>query len=134
MLRNHFKAYNDVLNRIRIKNMQLVKLKEEWYNISGTRFDDIKIRGGKTPDIADQLHNIVEKEENLAALIKYRDELRKMHELEIDRISDNKKRAVLKLFYLDECTIKQIAYILKRSEGHIKRLKREAITEFKEKI
>ena len=133
MLENHFRAYNEVLNRIQIKNMQLIKLKEDWYNISGTRFDDIKIRGGKAPDIADQLHNIVEQEEELKALINYRDELRKIHELEIDKITNNKKRAVLKLFYLDGCSIKQIAYCLKISEAHTKKIKRWAIIEFKEK-
>lgn len=133
-MENHFRAYNEVLNRIRIKNMQLIKLKEDWYNISGTRYDDIKTKGGKAPDIADQLHNIVEKEKELAAIISYRDELRKVHELEIDKIRDNKKRAILKLFYLDECSIKQIAYCLKISEIYTKKLKRWAIAEFSEKI
>lgn len=131
-MNNHFKAYYDIINRIRIKNMQLMKLKEDWYNISGTRYDDIKIKGGKMPDIADQLHNIVEREKELSGLINYRDELRKVHETEIDNLKDNKKRSILKLFYLDECSIKQIAYTLRRSEAHIKRLKREAIKEFVE--
>lgn len=134
MLENHFRAYNEVLNRIRIKNMQLIRLKEDWYNISGTRYDDIKIKGGKTPDIADQLHNIVEKEKELAAIINYRDELRKVHELEIDKLSDNKKRAILKLFYLDGCSIKEIACCLKISEIYTKKLKRWAVAEFNEKI
>ena len=133
-MNNHFKAYNDIVNRIRIKNMQLLKLKEDWYNISGTRYDDVKIKGGKMPDIADQLHNIMEKEKELSGLINYRDELRKIHEIEIDKVEDNKKRTILKLFYLDSCSIKQIAYCLRRSDAHIKRLKREAIEEFKQKI
>ena len=129
-MENHFKAYDDVLNRIYIKNMQLIRLKEDWYTISGTKYDAIKIKGGKTIDIADQLNNIVEREKDLTALIKYRDELRKVHESEIDNIKNGNKRAILKLFYLDKCTIKQIAYCLKKSEAHIKRLKREAIEEF----
>lgn len=133
-MNNHFKAYYDIINRIRIKNMQLMKLKEDWYNISGTRYDDIKIKGGKMPDIADQLHNIVEREKELSGLINYRDELRKVHETEIDNLKDNSKRSILKLFYLDNCTTKEIAFCLKKSEAHIKRLKRDAIKEFMEKI
>lgn len=133
MMENHFKAYNDVINRIRAKNMQLIKLKEDWYDISGVRYDDIKIKGGKPLDIADQLHNIVQKEEELKAILSYKEELRKVHETEINKIGDNKKRTVLKLFYLDGCSIKQIAYCLRISEAHTKKLKRWAVEEFIEK-
>lgn len=133
-MNNHFRAYNDIVNRIRIKNMQIMKLKEDWYNISGTRYDDVKIKGGKTPDIADQLHNIIEREKELSGLINYRNELRKVHESEIDVVKNNNKRSILKLFYLDSCTTKEIAFCLKKSQAHIKRLKREAIEEFMKKI
>lgn len=133
MMEKHFKAYNDVNDRIRSKNMQLIKLKEDWYDISGTRYDDINVKGGKPLDIADQLHNIVEKEKELKAIINYKEELRRIHEIEINKIVDNKKRTVLKLFYLDGCSIKQIAYCLRISEAHTKKLKRWAVEEFIDK-
>ena len=132
-MNNHFKAYNDILNRIRIRNIQLARLKDDWYSISGTKYDEMKIKGGKMPDIADQLHKIVEREEELRALINYRDELRKIHELEIDKITDSTKKAILKLYYLDECSIKEIASAIKKSVSHTKKLKGEAVKEFKEK-
>lgn len=133
-MENHFKAYDELMDRIRTKNMQLLKLKEDYYSISGVRYDDIKIKGGKPVDMADQLHNIVEKEKELVATMNYKEELRRIHELEINKIASGKKRTILKLFYLDGCSIKQIAYCLRITEGHTKKLKREAIKEFIEKV
>lgn len=134
MMENHFKAYNKIVDDIHAKNMQLIKLKEDWYNITGTTFDEINIKGGQRLDIADQLHNIVEKEKELRATINYKEELRRVHEQEINKIKDSKKRTILKLFYLDGCPIKQIAYCLRKSEAHTKKLKRWAVNEFKEKV
>lgn len=133
MMENHFKSYRRKLDEIRAKNMELIKLKEDWYNLSGVRIDDMP-KGGKPIDIADQLHNIIEKEKELTGIINYKEELRRIHEQEINTIKDSKKRTILKLFYLDECSIKQIAYCLRISEGHAKKLKRWAIEEFKDKV
>lgn len=129
----HFKAYNDLLHKINVKNMELRQLKENWYNISGIRYDKVQVQGGKTHDIADQLHYIIEKEKELKAVINYKEELRRIHELEIDKVGSSNKRTVLKLFYLDKFTIKEIAVSLKCSDGHIKKLKRWGVAEFREK-
>lgn len=133
MMEKHFKAYKDVTNRIQTKNMQLIKMKEDWYNLTGVKISDMP-KGGKSIDMADQLHNIVEKEKELKALIDYKEELRRIHEKEIDVINNNKKRTTLKLFYLDSCSIKQIAYCLGISESYAKKLKRWAVEEFIRKI
>lgn len=131
---NHFKHYKTLLTRINNMNMELIVLKDKWYNLTGTTYDDIKIKGTKPVDIADQLHNIVEKEDRLKAVINQKEELRRIHENEINKIKSNKKRTILKLFYLDGCSIKQIAHCLEVSDGHVKKLKRYAIQEFKEKV
>ena len=129
MIYNHFRAYREVVFKIRSKNMELMKLKEDWYNLTGVRLSDMP-KGGKPMDMADQLHRIVEKEKGLSALVNYREELRKVHEKEIDNIEDLKKRTILKLFFLDNCSIKQIAQCIDKSEPHTKKLKRDAIEEF----
>lgn len=133
-MENHFKAYNEIKNRIRYKEMELMKLKEDYYNISGVSYDDVKIKGGKPIDIADKLHVIVEKEKDIKGLTNYLNEIRILHEREINIIEDNNKRTILKLFYLDNCSIKQIAYCLDKSEGHTKKLKRWAVNEFIKKV
>lgn len=132
-MHNHFKVYNSLQQNIEYKNMELIQLKENWYNISGVRYGDQKIKGGKPIDIADQLHWITEKEKELQATINYMKELRRIHEKEIDKVDDPKKRTILKLFYLDKCTIRQISACMRLSDGHVKKLKRKAVAEFLEK-
>lgn len=134
MIEKHFRVYNDLVSKIRIKNMELVKLREDYYTITGTNYEKEKIKGVKPMDMADQLHRIIELEKDIEAITNYKDEVKRMHEKEIDNISDNKKRIVLKLFYLSSCSIKEIANFLKVSDGHVKKLKRGAIEEFKEKV
>ncbi len=134
IIENHFKAYKDLVKTINAKNMELIKLKEDFYNVSGIRYDDTKTKGGIPYDIADQLHYIVEKEKELKGIINYKEELRRVHEIEIERIPNMDKRTTLKLFYLDGCSIKQIAYCLRISEGYVKKLKRWAIIDFIDKV
>lgn len=130
MIEKNFRAYKDVTTRIRIKNMELAKLKSDWYSISGIKYDDVKIKGTKPVDIADQLHNIVEKEKELIKLINQKEEIRRVHEKEISKLTDDKKRMILTFYFLDQYSIKEIACYLKSSESHIKKLKRKAIDEF----
>lgn len=133
-IENHFKAYNEIKNKVRQKQMELIKLKEDYYSISGLNYDDVKTRGGIPFDMADQLHYIVEKEKEINGLTNYLEEIRALHDREINKISNHNKRTVLKLFYLDNCSIKQIAYCIGKTEGHTKKLKRWAINEFIEKV
>lgn len=130
----HFKPYNEIRNKIKCKEMELMRLKEDYYNISGMSYDDVKTRGGKPIDIADKLHLIVEKEKELVALNNYLGEMRSVYEREINKIPNENHRTILKLFYLDKCSIKQIAYCLGKTEGHTKKLKRWAVNEFREKV
>lgn len=134
IIENHFRVYKNLVNKINLKNMELIKLKEDWYNVSGIRFDDVKIKGGIPYDIADQMHFIVEKEEELKAIINYKEELKRVHENEINTLTEHNKRTVLKLFYLDKCSIKEIAYCLRITEGHVKKLKRWAVDDFINKV
>ena len=130
----HFKPYNEIRSKINCKEMELMRLKEDYYNISGMSYDDVKTRGGKPIDIADKLHLIVEKEKELVAMNNYLSEIRGVHEREINKIPNENHRTILKLFYLDKCSIKQIAYCLGKTEGHTKKLKRWAIDEFRKKV
>lgn len=134
IIENHFKAYKNLVNKINIKKMELIKLKEDFYNITAIRYDDVKTKGGVPYDIADQLQFISDKEDELKAIINYKEELKRVHENEIDKLSDNNKRTTLKLFYLDGCSIKQIAYCLRISEGHVKKVKRWGVREFINKV
>lgn len=129
----YFKNYDDLIEEVNYRTLQLSQLKSNWYSLTGVRYDDIRVQGGKKLDIADQLHYIVEKEEELKELIERKNKLRKQHEEEINILDDRKKRSIMKLYYLDKCTIRQIAGCLHISDHHVKTLKRCAIEEFIQK-
>ena len=131
LIDKHFRAYKNLVSKILVKNMELTRLKDNWYNISAVKYDDVKIQGTKQRvDIADQLNDIIELEQDIKATINYKNELKRVHEKEIDKIGDSKKCTILKLYYLEGCSIKQIAVCLENSESHIKKLKKNAISEF----
>lgn len=129
MINKHFRAYREIVTKINAKNMELIRLKEDWYNLTGSRLSDMP-KGGKPMDMADQLHYITEKEKELISLLNYKKELRRIHEQEIEKISDVNKQTILKLFYLDFCELKRIGQCIGKSLSHTQTLKREAVEEF----
>lgn len=133
MINKHFEEYDDLFYLIKEKNMELIQLKKDCSSLTAVRYDDVRVQGGISHDISDTLSYIIDKENDLIELVKYKEKLRRIHEEEINKIEDIKKRTILKLFYLDKCTVRQIAGCLHLSDGHIKTLKRTAIKEFEEK-
>lgn len=133
MMNKHFKKYDDLFYLIKEKNMELNQLKKDCSSLTAVRYDDVRVQGGKTRDISDTISYIIDKENELIELIKQKEKLRRLHEQEIDKVDNTKKRTILKLFYLDMCTVRQIAGCLHLSDGHVKTLKRSAIKEFLEK-
>ncbi len=131
-MEQHMRAYNQLLHKINERGMELAQLKEDFENISGIRYDRVQVQGGKQYDIGDKLARIMEKEEQLKALEDYKEELKKVHELEFDKVENLKQRTILKLFYLYKRPIKQIAYNMRLSEDHVKTLKRNGVKRFLE--
>lgn len=125
----YFKNYNRKLAKIKDKNIELIKLKDDWYNITGISYDQLKIKGVKT-DIANQLDTIVKKENKLKKLIIEKDEIRENCEKDIERIENTQYITIIKLFYLDKCSIKKISSCMKMSESHIANSKTKAVKEF----
>lgn len=131
MIDEHFSTYKNLVTKLEIKSIELIKLKEDFYTITGTHYDDMpKSRGGIKITIEDKLHNIVEKEKDLKGIEAYKNEVRRIHEKEIERVVDQRSKTILRLFYLDGYSLKEISYCLRITEGHVKKLKRGAVYEF----
>lgn len=128
-LDNYFHYYWSLLNKIISKNVELISMKEDMYRITGIKFDDMP-KGGLGKDITDQIHKIVEKEKELKMLINKKDEYRRVYENKISRLSNIKCQIILSLYYLDRCSIKEIASILEISISYVKKLKRIGSDEF----
>lgn len=127
----YFEDYDDILIEIKDLNIELISLKNDWYELTGTSFDKIIVSGYKNIDIADQLHLIIEKEKQLAKKIAEKEEFRKSCEtIYLSKIKNRRLKRIIKLSFLEKLSNKQISYNLNLSYDRIRHLKKEAIMEF----
>lgn len=127
----YFEYYDDILMDIKDFNIELISLKNNWYELTGTSFDKIIVSGYKTIDIANQLHLIMEKEKQLTKKIAEKEEFRKSCEtIYISKMKNRKSKRIIRLSFLEKMSDKQISYNLNLSYDRIRHLKKEAIMEF----
>lgn len=127
----YFEYYDDILMDIKDFNIELISLKNNWYELTGTSFDKIIVSGYKTIDIANQLHLIMEKEKQLTKKIAEKEEFRKSCEtIYISKMKNRKAKRIIRLSFLEKMSDKQISYNLNLSYDRIRHLKKEAIMEF----
>ena len=128
-LDKYFGYYWSLLDKIIQKNMELLYMKDNLYHVTGTKYEDVP-KGGANRDIADQIHNLVEKENEIKLLIGKKDEYRRVYEIKIDKLPNIKCRPVISLYYLDRRPIKEIADILEISISYAKKLKKIGTEDF----
>ena len=127
----YFEYYDDILMDIKDFNIELISLKNNWYELTGTSFDKIIVSGYKTIDIANQLHLIMEKEKQLTKKIAEKEKFRKSCEtIYISKMKNRKSKRIIRLSFLEKMSDKQISYNLNLSYDRIRHLKKEAIMEF----
>lgn len=127
---NYFMEYDDILNRINEVQSKIIEVREKIYSVKGIRYDDIPSSTTLPTDITYYLIELEELEEELEELKRKKLELRKNHELEIDRLSNIKYRSVLRMHYLMKLDIYKIADTLNLSVSHVRKIKKEASMEF----
>lgn len=128
-MEEHFKEYNEIINRINESLMQIKGYKEAM-TIKGISYSAIPKSTVLNADIAFYLGEIEEIEERLKELKEKRDALKKKHEQEIDNLSDNRYKTIIRMIYLEKLQINKVADVLEISVSHTKKLKRKAVEEF----
>ena len=133
-MKNHFAEYNDLKIKLAEYNSRIDVLKEKLYSVSGVSYDD-------APRVRSSNGSIIYKIQEIDELVKERDEIESKlslqyvkHVNEIDLVSDEKKRSILRSYYLHRMPLKEIARNYDVTMNHISRLKSQAVKEFKEKI
>ena len=113
MINKHFYEYDDVLNRINEVQSKIIEIREKIYSVKGIRYDEMPSGSTLPTDITYYLIELEELEHELEELKNKKMELRKNHELEIDKLSNTKHRSVLRMHYLMKLDIYKIADTLK---------------------
>lgn len=133
-MKNHFAEYNDLKIKLAEYNSRIDVLKERLYSVNGIHYDD-------APRVRNANSSIIYKIHEIDELVKDRDKLElhlnmvyTKHLNEIDMIRDEKKRSILRSYYLHRIALKEIARTYDVTLNHISRLKSQAVKEFKEKI
>lgn len=129
-MENHFMEYNDILNKINEVLAKIDVLRDTMTSIKGISYGELPKGKGQSDSMIYYLAEIEELELGLIALKEKKNILRKEHELEISKVSNDKYRSVLRMFYLDKFDVRKIADTLDRSTSWVAHTKRKAIDEF----
>lgn len=129
-MKEYFRQYNDILNQIREIEYKIITLKERLYSISGVRYDDTPKGSSPGNDIVyriQEIDDLIQEKDRLQAS---KEELYKKHLSDINKVDDEKMRSILRCYYLNKLSIKEIAEIHGVTPNHITKLKRDAVYEF----
>lgn len=129
-MNEHFMEYNDILNRINEVQQKIIILKENIYNIKGISYDDIPKSSSSNNDITYFLIDIEELENELENLMIKKTKLKNKHEKEIAKLSSNKYKSVLRMYYLLKFDMFEISETLQISVSYAHKLKKLAVKEF----
>lgn len=127
----HFERYNELVNRIRELEYKLTVIKNTLYGIRAVSYSDLpKVRSNEDY----RINFITEKEElesEIAELQKEKNALYQKHLKEIEKVSNERYRSILRSLYLLKLTYEDIEKMMNLSNVSVRKLKSLAIKEFK---
>ena len=133
-MKNHFAEYNDLKIKLAEYNSRIDVLKERLYSVNGIHYDD-------APRVRNANSSIIYKIHEIDELVKERDKLElhlnmvyTKHLNEIDLLRDEKKKSILRSFYLHRVSLKELARTYDVTLHHIAKIKSQAVREFREKL
>lgn len=132
-MKEHFAEYRDIESQIKELEFKLHAKEADLYDIRAAGYTELP---SGSPHGDNLVFRIAEKDEVLKQINELkikRANLYNKHVKEIAKVSDERMRSILRSYYLHRMDLDSIATMLKLSKDHVKRLKREAIIEFKEK-
>lgn len=132
-MKEHFNEYTELYNRIKELNYKLETMARYLYDPKAVSYGE-QIRSTNPKTLCDRLSDKGEIEEEITRLQQQKRKLYDKHIKEISLIADERKRRILRSYYLDKMSIYDISSMLCITEKRLYVLKREADNEFKEKI
>lgn len=132
-MKEHFSEYTELYNRIRELNYKLETIKHTLYDPKAVSYGT-QIRSTNPRTLVDRIGDKDEIEEEIKSLQKKKRVLYDKHIKEISVVTDERKRSILRCYYLDKMPIYDISNLLCLTDKRLYTLKREAENEFQEKI
>ncbi len=132
MVEKYFEKYIEICKDIKEMIRELQVKKSDLYTLSGMNYEEC-LKSTIHTGFEESIQEIMNLEEMLKEKQKEKKELYEKYLIDLQNIINLKERKILKLFYLDMLTIKQISEIMELSDSYVKSLKSSAIDHF-EKI
>ena len=131
-MKQHFKEYNELWQRIRELSYKLEVVNHNIFDVKGISYD-LKVRSTAPKSITDKLAYKDDLDNQMEELKAEKKVLYDKHIKEISLVDDERKRSILRCYYLLKMTIEEIATMLDLTTDRVYKLRNEAIKEFKEK-
>lgn len=131
-MKEHLKEYNEICSRIRELSYKLEVVKHNIYDVKGVSYD-LQVRSTAPRSIIDKLTSKDDLEAQINELKAEKKVLYDKHIQEIALVDDERKRSILRSYYLLKMSIDDIATMLDITNNRVYILKNEAVQEFKEK-
>lgn len=131
-MEKHFSEYNEILSRIRELKYKLEVVSHNIYDVKGASYD-FKARTTAPVSIVDKLTSKDDLESEINELEKKKRILYDKHINEISHVDDERKRSILRSYYLLKMSIDDISMMLELTNDRVYKLKKEAVIEFKQK-
>lgn len=131
-MKEHLKEYNEICSRIRELSYKLEVVKHNIYDVKGVSYD-LQVRSTAPKSIIDKITSKDDLEAQINELKAEKKVLYDKHIKEIALVDDERKRSILRSYYLLKMSIDDIANMLDVTNNRVYILKNEAVQEFKDK-
>ena len=134
-MRNHFRKYNDICDKIEELNYKKEELKENLYSVSGINYDKLPSASNSTGDsLLYKIQEIDEINEELDNLELIKNEMIATYEEEISRLESDKERKMLRSYFILRMNMNVIAEMMNVTINHAYKIRKKGIINFKKMI
>ena len=133
-MKEHFEHYNEIKQKIKELYFNLEAVNSQLYGLKAVSYEE-KPKGNP---LNDSTLYLIDKKDRLEKQIddlkEKEQELFDLHNQEINKVVNDKKRSILRCLYLYGNSISETAKMLDISVSYLFTLKKEAEEEFKQKV
>ena len=133
-MKEHFEHYNEIKQKIKELYFNLEAVNSQLYGLKAVSYEE-KPKGNPLNDATLYLIDKKDRlEKQIDDLKEKEQELFDLHNQEINKVVNDKKRSILRCLYLYGNSISETAKMLDISVSYLFTLKKEAEEEFKQKV
>lgn len=133
-MKEHFREYSDICNRIKELEAKVYELKLSLYSVTGISYDKLPSESHCNDIVLHKISDIEEVNHEIVQLKIKKEELYQKHLKEIEEVTQERYRTILRCWYLLKMDVSTIESSMGISRQHVYKIKGEAEREFCDKM